>query len=95
MLLDKKISKNPAFPADMITQGGDLGSNLINNKSSVNLPITVNIIVYVGATDYDYSGNPFIYNIYDLTRNSFKIYAERPRPGLEARIWGKYLCIAF
>lgn len=82
------------FDVTTIIQGGDLGANRIRNKSAVNLPIAVNIIVYAGATDYDYSGNPFTYNIYDLSTTSFNIYAERPRPATEAHIWGKYVCIA-
>ncbi|WP_210641032.1 hypothetical protein [Gallibacterium anatis] len=38
MLLDKKISKTPVFPADMITQGGYLVSN-INGEANITYPI--------------------------------------------------------
>ena len=38
VLLDKKISKNPAFPADMITQGG---TALTNNKGNCDITFAV------------------------------------------------------
>ncbi|KGQ39969.1 hypothetical protein JP30_09170 [Gallibacterium anatis IPDH697-78] len=45
MLLDKKISKNPAFPADMITQGGFF--DIFNaSKIIINLPIYVTKILF-------------------------------------------------
>lgn len=45
VLLDKKISKTPVFPADMITQGGFF--DVFNAKKFiVKLPINVNKIIF-------------------------------------------------
>ena len=73
VLLDKKISKNPAFPADMITQGGHC---LCNIEQS--FPISAQIFsltsnVQVGAT------NNLTYTVSTVILSSTNFYLSATR----------------
>ena len=69
VLPDEKISKNPAFPADMITQGGyfDSGNNrirIINYPIRFNLDIPVRVVTPHMA-DNSHKPTPVIITGYD------------------------------